>query len=107
MFQHFLKKMFFVPRKAENTFSKYAKNELKACWPNRHSWELSGYLGHASALTAAAKIQPIEFQNQRDVTIRSLAFLPVDGRPHPVSVSMILGSFGEVNNMKMVQNYGF
>ena len=43
---------------------------------------------HASALTAAAKIQPIEFQNQRDVPIRSLAFLPVDGRSHPVSVSM-------------------
>ena len=41
---------------------------------------------HTSALTA--KIQPIEFQNQRAVQIRSLAFLPVDGRPHPVSVSI-------------------
>ena len=44
---------------------------------------------HASALTAAAKIQPIEFQNQQAALIRSLAFLPVDGRPYPVSASMI------------------
>ena len=44
---------------------------------------------HASALSAAAKIQPIEFQNQRDVPIKSLVFSPVDGRPHPVSGSMI------------------
>ena len=44
-----------------------------------------GGFRHASALTAAAKIQPIEFQNQKDVPIRSLAFLSVDGRPHPVS----------------------
>ena len=44
---------------------------------------------HASTLTAAAKIQPIEFQNQRAVPIRSLVFSPVDGRPHPVSVSMV------------------
>ena len=46
-------------------------------------------LPHASALTAAAKFQPIEFQNQWAVPIISLAFLPVDGRPHPVSVSMV------------------
>ena len=45
---------------------------------------------HASALTAAAKIQPKEFQNQRAVPIGSLAFSPVDGRPYPVSGSMIL-----------------
>ena len=44
---------------------------------------------HASALTVAAKIQPIEFQNQQAVPIRSLTFLPV-GRPHPVSGSLIL-----------------
>ena len=43
---------------------------------------------HASALTAVAEIQPIEFQNQGAVPIRSLAFSPVDGRPHPVSGSM-------------------
>ena len=36
-------------------------------------------------LPAAAKIGPIEFQNQ---PIRSLALSPVDGRPHPVSESM-------------------
>ena len=34
------------------------------------------------------KIQPIEFQNQRAALIRSLAFSPVDGRPHPASGSM-------------------
>ena len=39
-------------------------------------------------LAAAAKIGPIEFQNQQALPIRSLAFLPVDGRPHPVSGSM-------------------
>ena len=37
---------------------------------------------HASALTAVAEIQPIEFQNQGAVPIRSLAFSPVDGRPN-------------------------
>ena len=42
----------------------------------------------ASGLTAAAKIWPIEFQNQQAVLIRSLAFWPVDGRPYPVSGSM-------------------
>ena len=26
----------------------------------------------------------MEFQNQQAVSYRSLAFLPVDGRPHPV-----------------------
>ena len=40
---------------------------------------------HTSALTTAAKIQPVEFQNQRAVSIRSLTFAPVSGRPHPVS----------------------
>ena len=45
---------------------------------------------HASALIAAAKIGPIEFQNQQTLPIRNLAFLPVDGRPHPVSGSMVL-----------------
>ena len=40
---------------------------------------------HASALTAVAKIRPIECQIQQDVPIRSLSFSPVDGRPHPVS----------------------
>ena len=43
---------------------------------------------HASALREAAKIQPIEFQNQEAEAIRSLAFSPVDGRPHPASGSM-------------------
>ena len=43
---------------------------------------------HASVLTAVAKIQPIEFQNQWAVLIRSLTFSPIDGRPHPVSGSM-------------------
>ena len=46
------------------------------------------WLSHASALTAAAKIGPIEFQNQQALPIRSLAFSPFDGRPHPVSGSM-------------------
>ena len=45
---------------------------------------------HARVITAAAKVQPIEFQNQQAVPIRSLAFLQVDGRPHPVSGSMLL-----------------
>ena len=45
---------------------------------------------HASALTAAAEIQPIEFQNQQAVPTISLAFSPVDGRPHPVSESMVV-----------------
>ena len=44
----------------------------------------------ASTLTAAAKIQPIEFQNLQAEPIRSLAILPVDGRPHPVSGSMFV-----------------
>ena len=44
---------------------------------------------HASALTAATKIPTIEFQNQQAPTIRSLAFSPVDGRPQPVSGSML------------------
>ena len=39
-------------------------------------------------LAAAAKIGPIEFQNQQALPIRRLTFLPVDGRPHPVSGSM-------------------
>ena len=47
-----------------------------------------GCFNHASALTAAAEIQPIEFQNWQAVPIRCLAFLPVHGRPHPVSGSM-------------------
>ena len=50
--------------------------------------KLRWHIDHASALSAAAKIQPIEFQNQQAVPIRSLVLLPVDGRPHPVSVSM-------------------
>ena len=45
---------------------------------------------HASGLTAAAEIRPKEFQNQQAVPIRSLSFWPVDGRPHPVSVSMVM-----------------
>ena len=40
-------------------------------------------------LAAAAEIGPIEFQNQQALPIRSLAFSPVDGRPHPVSGSRI------------------
>ena len=61
------------------------------------------------AILHADEIKPIESQNQGAVPIRSLVLSPVYGRPHPVSVSMILGSFGEVTNMKnfMVQNYGF
>ena len=43
---------------------------------------------HASVLTAVAKIQPIEFQNQWAELIRILTFSPIDGRPHPVSGSM-------------------
>ena len=42
---------------------------------------------HDSDLTAVAKIWPIEFQNQQAAPIKSLAFWPVDGRPHPVSGS--------------------
>ena len=38
-------------------------------------------------LALAAKIEPIEFQNQRALPIKCLTFLPV-GRPHPVSDSM-------------------
>ena len=41
-------------------------------------------------LAAAAVIGPIEFQNQQALPIRSLTFLPVDGRPHPISGSMVL-----------------
>ena len=37
---------------------------------------------HASGLTEASEIQPIEFQNQLAVPIRSLTFWPVDGRPN-------------------------
>ena len=48
-----------------------------------------GYIQHASALSSTAKIGPIEFQNQHALPIRSLAFSPVDGGPHPVSGSMI------------------
>ena len=33
------------------------------------------------SFTAAAKIQPIELQNQQAVPIRSLTFLPIDRRP--------------------------
>ena len=46
--------------------------------------ELSSY-NHASGLTAAAQLRPIEFQNQQAVPIKSLAFSPVDGRLHLVS----------------------
>ena len=44
---------------------------------------------HASGLTAAAKIWPIEIQNQRVESILSLTFWPVDERPHLVSRSML------------------
>ena len=57
------------------------------------SW--SRYFSHASAITEAAKIQPIEFQNQRVAQVRSLAFLLVDGIPHPVSLSMIFQNFSK------------
>ena len=42
-----------------------------------------GLISHASGLTEAAEIWPIEFQNKQ-----AFGFRPVDGRPHPVSVSM-------------------
>ena len=45
---------------------------------------------YASALTAAAKIQPKEFQNQWPIPIRSLAFSPVNRRPLPVYGSMVI-----------------
>jgi len=48
---------------------------------------LIGRSSHASALTEAATIPPIEFQYQQAPPIRGLAFSPVDGRPHPVSGS--------------------
>ena len=48
---------------------------------------------HASGLKASAKIWPIEFQNQQAAPIKSLAFWPVDGRPHPVSGSMVFEDF--------------
>ena len=41
--------------------------------------EAAGTFNHASALTAAAKIQPIEFQNQLAVPIRSQAFRQLMG----------------------------
>ena len=41
-------------------------------------------------LAAAAEIGPIEFQIQQALPIGSLAHSPVDGRPHPVSGSMVL-----------------
>ena len=44
---------------------------------------LMALISHASGLTEAAEIWPIEFQNKQ-----ALGFWPVDGRPHPVSVSM-------------------
>ena len=43
---------------------------------------------HASGLTEASEIQPIEFQNQLAVPIRSLAFWPVAEKATPVSRSM-------------------
>ena len=46
-------------------------------------------LSNASALTATSEIHPIEFQNQQAVPIRSLAFMLVDERPHPVSVTIL------------------
>ena len=47
--------------------------------------------GGLDVLMPVAEIRPIEFQNQRAAPIRSLAFWPVDGRPHPVSGSMVQG----------------
>ena len=49
-------------------------------------WSQTDLRDHASSLTAAAKIWRVKFQNQQAVPIRSLAFWPVDGRPHPVYV---------------------
>ena len=46
---------------------------------------------------AVAKIQPIELQIQQAVPIRSLSFLPVDGRPHPVSGSMVVSPRTEID----------
>ena len=65
-------------------------------------------LTHASALIAAAKIQPIKFQNQQAVPIRSLAFLPVDRRPHPVYGSMAMWalSMSLFNNWSCKNNFG-
>ena len=63
---------------------------------------------HASALTAAAEICPIEFQNQQAVPIESLAFSPIDGRPLPVSEFMhpdpdsILSNYVEKNEKRIL-----
>ena len=54
-------------------------------------WDAQLY--HASGLTEASEIQPIEFQNQPAVPIRSLAFWPAAERPHPVS-----GNSGSMNS---------
>ena len=67
------------------------------------------YYTHASALRAATEIQPIEFKNQQAVPIRSLAFLLVDERPHPISLSMVsttlyLGSSNDMRSNTLLEN---
>ena len=56
-----------------------------------------------ASLTLTPKIQPIELHIQCDVPIKSLAFLPVDGRPPPVSVSMSASPPLVVNGMMSVR----
>ena len=66
-------------------------DSASSCPPRSKSQSIyinSGSCDILVPLAAAAEIGPIEFQNQRALPIRSLAFSQVDGRPHPVSGSM-------------------
>jgi len=66
-------------------------DSVSSCPPRSKShfiYVISGCCDMLVPLAAAAEIGPIEFQNQWALLIRSLAFSPVDGRPHPVSGSM-------------------
>ena len=65
-------------------------------------WKSKNYL-YASALLAAANVRPIEFQNQRVVPIRILAFSLVVGRSHPVSGSV--GICPHCPSMKIAYGY--
>ena len=47
----------------------------------------------------------MEFQNQQAVSYRSLAFLSVDGRPHPVSGSMIAPAVQQVEVVHVKANF--
>ena len=74
-----IKLVFWVDEKNEDSCSLRAAVEPHGLVSQYHGFSI-----------AASEIGPIEFQNQQTLPIRNLAFLPVDGRPHPVSGSMVL-----------------